>query len=144
MVYISIEWDRMSTCEGASSCCYQSIFDLTHPVLSNAGSTLHCRSLEMALLGATTSHKTMTNTNLWFTTNILNRYKVLLHLSYFLIKLSNPLWKCFHFSWLHTKYFDRKSLLCYFLKCCFFPWNILKRNWRFLSEEKIKWSFREL
>ena len=30
-VYNCIEWDRTSACEGASGCCYQSIFDLTHP-----------------------------------------------------------------------------------------------------------------
>ncbi len=30
-VYNSIEWDRTSACEGASSCRYQSMFDLTHP-----------------------------------------------------------------------------------------------------------------
>ena len=29
-VYNSIEWDRVSACEGATGCRYQSIFDLTH------------------------------------------------------------------------------------------------------------------
>ena len=28
---ILIEWDRTSACKGASGCCYQFLFDLTHP-----------------------------------------------------------------------------------------------------------------
>ena len=31
VVYKSIERDRTSACESTSGCCYQSIFDLTHP-----------------------------------------------------------------------------------------------------------------
>ena len=30
-VYNFIEWDGTSACVGASGCCYQFIFDLTHP-----------------------------------------------------------------------------------------------------------------